>query len=276
MYVRRLLRALAGDATAAAFDRMPPALFSNRFAITLPGSKVFRRISAEAALLQPAVEDDESAIAHIRSALRPGASAQMPDTIVREPVAGHIETIARARNWSAIVASGAALHDALVEAWPGAHERAGLQRAGGKSPAVRDMWLERAETLAMTPVAVLIRELVAMVTQTLFLATGGVLLMVAFLASMPVHSRLTLVGVAWFDVFALSATALAIFVQADRDELLSRLTASPAGKVTWDIAFVSKVALYAGIPLLTLFVSQFPELTDSLGRWLQSLRSQLP
>jgi hypothetical protein len=77
-------------------------------------------------------------------------------------------------------------------------------------------------------------------------------------------------------VFALSATALAIFVQADRDELLSRLTASPAGKVTWDVAFVSKVALHAGIPLLTLFVSQFPELTDSLGRWLQSLRSQLP
>ena len=60
------------------------------------------------------------------------------------------------------------------------------------------------------------------------------------------------------------------------DELLSRLTASPAGKVTWDLAFVSKVALYAGIPLLTLFVSQFPELTDSLGRWLQSLQSQLP
>lgn len=156
------------------------------------------------------------------------------------------------------------------------YERAELQRAGGKSPAVRDVWLERAQTLSMMPVAVLIRELLATVTQTLFLATGGVLLMVACLTSMPVHSRLTLVGVAWFDVFALSATALAIFVQADRDELLSRLTASPAGKVTWDVAFVSKVALYAGIPLLTLFVSQFPELTDSLGRWLQSLRSQLP
>ncbi len=164
----------------------------------------------------------------------------------------------------------------LLKLWPVAHQKAERQRAAKAGPDARDAWLERAETLAMMPVAVLMRELLAMVTQTLFLATGGVLLMVAFLASMPVHSRQTLIGIAWVDAFALSATALAIFVQADRDELLSRLTATPVGKVTWDVAFLSKVALYAGVPLLTLFTSQFPELTDSLGRWLQSLRSQLP
>ncbi|HEV8316384.1 MAG TPA: hypothetical protein VGQ10_03205 [Vicinamibacterales bacterium] len=164
----------------------------------------------------------------------------------------------------------------LLKLWPVAHQKAERQRAAKTGPDARDAWLERAETLAMMPVAVLVRELLAMVTQTLFLATGGVLLMVAFLASMPVHSRQTLIGIAWVDAFALSATALAIFVQADRDELLSRLTATPVGKVTWDVAFLSKVALYAGVPLLTLFTSQFRELTDSLGRWLQSLRSQLP
>lgn len=283
---RALLRALAGDATAAAFDAMPPALFSHRFAVKQPGPEMIRRIGAEAALLRAGVDDAlvslpaapaESAIVEIRNALRSATPVQMPDLpTLRGPVVRHIEEMARPADWSTVVASGAALHDALVTLWPKAHERAELQRAVQKSPDVGDVWLERAEALAMMPIALLLREMLARVMQTLFLASGGVLLMVAVLASMPVHSRQTLVGIAWIDVFALSAIALTIFIQADRDELLSRVTGSRAGRITWDGAFVGKALLYAGIPLLTLFASQFPELTDSLGRWLQSLQSQLP
>ncbi len=70
--------------------------------------------------------------------------------------------------------------------------------------------------------------------------------------------------------------ALAVFIQADRDELLSRMTGTDPGRVTWDAAFLTKLLLYVGLPLLTLFVSQFPELTDSLGRWLAPIQPQLP
>jgi hypothetical protein len=136
--VRRLLRVLSTDATAPAFDHMPSAFFSNRFAIALPGPQTTRRINAEAALLEQGVDADELAIAEIRSAFRPGALPEMPDAGSREPVAGHIQSIARASDWSTMVASGAALHNALLKLWPVAHQKAERQRAAkaGRMPAM--------------------------------------------------------------------------------------------------------------------------------------------
>ncbi len=258
-----------GSADAAMTAAVPTAVAREPMTVATPGTAGFSAVQLEVVdlsgrALEAGGPDIRTGAAGARGAI--GTALASMASAAAEP--------SLEETWVATVAAGGALHAALAPAWTAAQLRSEIG-SDQKEQKERDAWLMRAQTLAVMPVAVVLREVLARVTQTLFLATGGVLLMVGFLASMPVQSRQTLVGIAWLDVFALSVAALTIFVQADRDELLSRLTGTDPGKVTWDAAFFSKLLLYIGIPLLTLFVSQFPELTDSVGRWLQPMQ-QVP
>jgi hypothetical protein len=59
---------------------------------------------------------------------------------------------------------------------------------------------------------------------------------------------------------------LLIFFQMDRNPTLSRIGDTTAGHVDFDIPFVTKLVTYAGIPLLGLIATQFPEVGALLSR----------
>jgi hypothetical protein len=42
--------------------------------------------------------------------------------------------------------------------------------------------------------------------------------------------------------------------------------------VTWNLPFVLKVLVYAVVPLVTLFATQFPEVGGSLLRWVTPIQ----
>ena len=74
----------------------------------------------------------------------------------------------------------------------------------------------------------------------------------------------------WLALAAAVALTLWIFLQMDRNPTLSRIGGTRAGKVTFDAALITKLVTYAGIPLLGLVATQFPE----VGRLLGSVAGQ--
>jgi hypothetical protein len=70
----------------------------------------------------------------------------------------------------------------------------------------------------------------------------------------------------WLALAAAVVLTLWIFLQMDRNPTLSRIGGTTPGQVTFDRAFVTKLVTYAGIPVLGLIATQFPEVGKLLGR----------
>ena len=70
----------------------------------------------------------------------------------------------------------------------------------------------------------------------------------------------------WLALAVAVGMTVWIFFQMDRNPTLSRIGGTPQGEVTFDTALVTKIVTYAGIPLLGLIATQFPEVGRLLGR----------
>lgn len=75
----------------------------------------------------------------------------------------------------------------------------------------------------------------------------------------------------WTGLGLAVALILRAFVQMDRSATLSRIGGTTPGQVTFDRAFLSNLLTYAGIPLLGMVATQFPEVGELLGRMADQL-----
>jgi hypothetical protein len=100
---------------------------------------------------------------------------------------------------------------------------------------------------------------------------ASVVLGTLFLACYPFEPH-TFIRLCFFSVTGIGvATVAAVLIQMNRDPVLSRLTRTNIGEVTWDLPFLTNLLAIVGIPLLTLLGSQFPEVRDFLFGWLAPL-----
>jgi hypothetical protein len=75
----------------------------------------------------------------------------------------------------------------------------------------------------------------------------------------------------WLALGAAVGLTLVVFVQMDRNATLSYISDTPAGKITFNGTFYSKIFTFVGIPALGLIATQFPAVSNLLG----TLASQL-
>jgi hypothetical protein len=75
----------------------------------------------------------------------------------------------------------------------------------------------------------------------------------------------------WLGLGIAVTLTIWIFLQMDRNPTLSRIGNTTPGQVTFDRVFLTKLLTYAGIPILGLIATQFPQ----VGRMLGTLTSQL-
>ncbi len=66
-----------------------------------------------------------------------------------------------------------------------------------------------------------------------------------------------------------------MFIQLDRNTLLSLVSGTSPGKVTFDASFVLHLATWVGVPLLGLAAAQYPEVANALGAVLEPFRRAL-
>ncbi len=87
---------------------------------------------------------------------------------------------------------------------------------------------------------------------------------VAAVASYPLYPHKELLTLCWALVAAMVGVTIWIFVQMNRNEVLSTISGTDPNVVNWNFDFVEKLAVFGGLPLLSLLAAQFPEVARAL------------
>lgn len=102
----------------------------------------------------------------------------------------------------------------------------------------------------------------------LFSATAGMLLVLLAFASHPFQPRSAILLGLTILVFAGVSVAYLAFVKMEKNEILSYMGGTTAGRVSVDRTFFGYVLTYVVLPLLGLVAAQFPEIGDAVYAWL--------
>jgi hypothetical protein len=92
-----------------------------------------------------------------------------------------------------------------------------------------------------------------------YFGLAGLLLMLLAVTSYPFQPRNEFLFFNWIVILSFVGTVFWIFVQMDRDTVLSLLNDSKPGQISFSREFVLRTLLYVAVPLLALLGAQFPE-----------------
>jgi hypothetical protein len=284
--LRALLRHLDAHGMADAYRRLPTELLENRLSPRPPSltdlerAVVFRRalrveldrVGAAPNAGQTPVGNplDLAPDAYLTLAYALDEPAPLEDDRRRHRVWTDSGT------WKTLSTSAYSLAAVLDRYWRD-HAKENFLRGGSESD-IKDnvqQWCLRAEEFVALQVVFVIREVMASLVNTLFFVIVAILMMVAAQGSFPIQPRQTFLGIAWALVIVAVVVSLRTFWQMGRDPVLRRLSnVDPRG--WWDRALITKVVVYAVIPLLTLFAAQFPSLGGTLISWLRPFQQAMP
>lgn len=137
-------------------------------------------------------------------------------------------------------------------------------------------WLARVDDLVAMNVALIVREMGGRLAASMLLTMVMTLMILASHTWYPAQPRQVLLGFSWACIIASVAASVRVFIQMDRNEVISHITGTTPNRTTWDLAFVSRLLLWVVVPLLSLFAAQFPDVGRTLLQWLQPIQKALP
>jgi hypothetical protein len=88
---------------------------------------------------------------------------------------------------------------------------------------------------------------------------AGFLLMLVAVNSYPFQPREWILWFNWVVILVTVVSTMIVFVQMNRDSILSQLSDTAPGRLSWTREFITKVLVYGAIPILALLSAQFPE-----------------
>jgi hypothetical protein len=277
--LRRSFKPFTGTPMIAAFDRLPPNLFGDRLSPQRPQIGDLRRAIRVGEQLRLAISrvggpgslgmsmaehhDVEAALCW------PNPAAPVPST----------RWWVDSKEWWWLGQACSQLAPIVFRSW-GTERQSALKNVDFdcKVEAITEpaqLWFLRAEEFLALQIMFLVRELLGRLVNICFFTIMGVLLMVGAQHSFPFQPRQELLGTVWLYVISAVAVVLWIFMQMERDPVLSAFSSNQAGKLRWDATLWSKVLVYGAIPIATIFAAQFPEIGTSIMSWLAPVQGVL-
>ena len=180
--------------------------------------------------------------------------ALLCDLWEREPGAGGVEAAARD------------LQQAPAEAAPVSDTSGRLRRTFAGAAG---LWRRAAEEYAAGVVADYLHWAMSQLYVLALFLLLSLLLMTALLSSYPFQPQSLLKLVFFFLLLATVGAMMLVLLQANRDEVLSRINQTEPGRVTWNLGFVTSVFTFGLVPILTLLSSEFPALHDAVFSWIE-------
>jgi hypothetical protein len=130
------------------------------------------------------------------------------------------------------------------------------------------LWTRLAEDIVAIQVATFVSMIFVHLRNLLTFVTAGALLMLLAVTSYPFQPQRLLTIFMWMVILTSVIGSLTVFIQAGRDEVLSRIAKTSPNRVTFDRTFMSMVVTYGLLPLLGLLATELPEI-QGLFSWME-------
>jgi hypothetical protein len=277
------LAAVSNHPFAPAFRRIASkvAFASHRFSFKAPSTEDFAPLVEQRRMLAAGLPALRTATALVPARGQAVADARFAPAdldalaVLQEPTAfeRHDDVDTRwtaTGTWTSLLAETTLLLNVLKTFWQEAPGVTFEEERLAFDPVRK--WHRHAEELIAMELTIVIRELLSRVMSYLMLILALLVLMVTALSSFPIQPKQPLLALTWVYVATGIAVGLMIVVLMERDPILSRLSGTKPNRVTWDMDFIWKLTLYGLVPLLTLFAAQFPDVGNTLLRWLAPIK----
>jgi hypothetical protein len=116
-----------------------------------------------------------------------------------------------------------------------------------------------------------LRQVLPQVSLFAFAATAGVIMMLFAVSSysFPAEGRLVLFN--WVFVLFTVGTCAFVYFSMNRDHVLSLLSGTTPGKISWNGTFVLQMLTHGVLPILAVLGAAFPTKFGLLARWIGNL-----
>jgi hypothetical protein len=129
-------------------------------------------------------------------------------------------------------------------------------------------WVGPARDLLALEGAITIARIVLQVRTLILFVVCSSIIILAFVNAYPFHPHGRINLLVWWMILCAVVAILVVLFDMERNAVLSVLSGSTPGAVSWDGSFVWHLLLYVFVPLLGLLAVQFPEIGASLFHWL--------
>jgi hypothetical protein len=132
-------------------------------------------------------------------------------------------------------------------------------------------WLRQAEEFLASHLVVYVAYVFLHLRNLLStFVVSGLLLFVAITAY-PFQPARFLVGFLICFIVLLAFLTIGTFFQMDRDEILSRVARTQAGKVSWDLSLIIRIVIFGLLPILSVVATRIPEVQTGFSSLIDGL-----
>ena len=118
-----------------------------------------------------------------------------------------------------------------------------------------------------------LRQVMPQLNNLAVFGSASMLLMLLALSSYPFPQRDAFVWLSWATLLGAVIILLVVFVQMNRDRVVSLLHGTVPGKLSWYASLVNQVILFAVVPALSLLGAQFPDAFRQVFSWVSKIGS---
>ncbi|HET9529868.1 MAG TPA: hypothetical protein VFQ92_05920, partial [Blastocatellia bacterium] len=123
-----------------------------------------------------------------------------------------------------------------------------------------DVWFRLAEEFIAIQVVTFINQVFVHLRALLTYITAGSLLLLLTITYYPFQPQRLLTLFIWCCILSIVLASTIVFIQASRNDVLSRIARTTSNRVTFDRTFISMIVTYGVLPLVGLLITQFPQM----------------
>jgi hypothetical protein len=146
----------------------------------------------------------------------------------------------------------------ILEPWWRLDPQAILSSPEANQPMLDEALVKDAKLFVASRVVDFLRQVFPQMMNLVVFASVGLLAMMLAVSSYPFPQRDTVADLSWIILLSVIGVTFVIFIQINRDRIVSMLSGTTPGELNWDSGFVWQLVVFGLIPILTLLGAQFP------------------
>jgi len=136
--------------------------------------------------------------------------------------------------------------------------RLSARPAQGNKPDLDESLIKNSELFIASRVVGFLQQVFPQQMNLMFFTSVGLLALMLAVSSYPFPQHDTVAWLSWIILLSVIGVIVLIFVQINRDRVVSMLSGTTPGELNWNSGFVWQMVVFGILPILTLLGAQFP------------------